>query len=220
MITDQKVILMSCGPITVRVQRDAAKYHGAIALSDGDGTHERPLHFVLLACHADMADDAPIEATERATKALAEAVLTRLQNDQSDVGDILESSNAAAADTGRYYSVAAGRFTQSHVRIAALGKVEATLVATNTQEVIVTPNVIRIGENAILNASFGIGFKKEAVRVKDLSIEDDQMLLVTIGAGGATIAASSRRHDAESFIDDLMSAVRVAPPIVAVMRLT
>jgi len=126
MITDQNVVLTSRGPITVRVQRDVPKYRGATALSDGDGTRERPLHFVLLACHADMADEAPADVIERNTSALAEKVLVLLRNQQSDVGDVLRTSNAAAAATDRYYSIVAGRVTQRNVIVGALGSVEGS----------------------------------------------------------------------------------------------
>ena len=210
-------MLTSRGPLTVRVQRDVPKYRGATAVSDGDGTHERPLLFVLLACHADMADDASIDTTERATRGLAETVLARLKYQQGTVGQVLQSTNADAVNTGRYYSIVAGRLTLSHVIIAALGAVDVTLVSTNVRKAIVTPNVVRVGEFTILDASFGIGFKKDAVNEREFDLSGDERMLLIIGENGVSIGSRPPCLDAEAFIEDVVNLAHVSLPIVALM---
>jgi hypothetical protein len=218
MITDQNVALTSRRPITVRVQRDAAKYRAATALSDGDGTRERPLHFVLLACHADMADEAPSDVIERNTSVLAEEVLVRLQNEQSDVRHVLQMSNAAAAATNRYYSIVAGRVTQRNVSVGAIGSVAGILAEGNVRTPIITPNVLRVGEHAILNGTFGIGFKEEAVTANQFNLDNDATLLLIIGDEAEAIGSTAEHRDAESFIERIVLAARTSPPIVAVVR--
>lgn len=216
MITDQNVT--SRGPITVRVQRDAPGYRAATALSDGDGTRERPLHFVLLACHADMADEAPVDVIERNTSAVAEEVLVHLRNEQSDAGDVLRMSNAAAAATDRYYSIVAGCVTQRNVSVAVLGSVAGIVARGNARTAIITPNVLRVGEHAILDGAFGIGFKEDAVTAKQFDLEDDASLLLIIGKELEAISSTAGHRDAEAFIDDVVLAASIVPPIVAVVR--
>lgn len=214
---NQDVVLPSRGRIIIRVQPDAPKYRGVIALSAGEGTRESPLHFVFLACHADMADDASIATTERSTMVLAEAVFARLMDQRSDVRDVLHASNSAAVDTDRYYSIVLGRVMQRDVTIAAVGEVHASLVSAPTHEPIVMPNVVRAGEYAILNAAFGIGFNDEAVNVRQFRLAEDAMLLLIIGGNGA-IGSTLTNDDAESFIEHVASAECVASPIVAIVR--
>lgn len=218
MITDQNFDLTSRGPITVRVQHDARFYRGVVALLDGDGTRERPLHFVFLGCHADMADEAPIATTERFTRALAEEVLVRLRNDQGDLGDVLQASNAAAAATDRYYSIAAGRVTQRNVIVSAVGRVTAMKEWADARTPVITPNVVRVGGNAILNGVFGIGFQEEAVSTKQFDLEDGARLLLIVGEEAAATGITTRYRDAEALIEDVVRAARVSPPIVAVVR--
>lgn len=217
MITDQNDVLALRGPLAVRVHQDARFYRGVVALLDGDGTRERPLHFVFLACHADMADEAPIATTQRLTSALAEEVVARLRNETSDVKDVLQASNAAAAATDRYYSIAAGRVTQRNVNIGALGRVDATVLKGNRRTPLITPNVVRIGEHAILDGVFGIGFRDEALQAKQLDLDADAKLLLTIGDEAGAIGMSGDQ-DAEGLIEDVFSAARVSLPIVAVVR--
>jgi hypothetical protein len=212
-------VLTSHGGITVRLHRDARFYRGAAAILDGDGTRERPLHFVFIACHADMADEAPIETTERLTEALAEEVLARLRNVQSDVRDVLRASNAAALATDRYYSIAAGRVTRPNVIISAVGKVVAMKEWADARKTpVITPNVIRVGEHAILNGVFGIGFQEEAVSTKQFDLEDGATLLLIVGEEVATMGSIVWHQDAESFIEDFVRTARISPPIVAVVR--
>lgn len=219
MITYEKPVLVSRGPITVRVQRDARFYRGVVALFDGDGTHDLPLHFVFLACHADMADEAPIATTERMTSALAEGVLAQLRDARRPVRDVLRTSNAAAEDTGRYYSITLGRMTDSNVAVAFLGKVEAILVRGNARTPIIAPNVVQIGDQAILDGSFGIGFKEEAVNATQLKIEDDTTLLLVIGEITALDARDIVGHQgAESLIEHVARDAETSPAIIAVVR--
>jgi hypothetical protein len=217
MTINQNVVLTSLGGITVRAHHDARFYRGAAALLEGDGTYERPLHFVFLACHADMADEAPIETTERLTKVLAEEVMARLRNDQSDVTDVLRASNAAAAATDRYYSIAAGRLTQRNVIVGAIGSVGAMVARGTARTSVVTPNVVRVGEHAILNAVFGIGFQEEAMSARQLNLEDDAVFLLIIGKEPA-IGIIARHEHAEGLIEDVVRAAGISPPIVAVVR--
>lgn len=218
MITHQNDVLALRGPLAARVHHDARFYRGVAALLDGDGTRERPLHFVFLACHADMADESPIETTQRLTSALAEEVLARLRNETSDIKDVLQASNAAAAATDRYYSIAAGRVTERNVNIGALGRVDATVIKGNARTPLITPNVVRIGEHAILDGVFGLGFREEAVQMKQLDLDADAKVLLIIGDEAAAIASTSGDQDAEALIEDVFSAARISPPIVAVVR--
>jgi len=218
MITNSNVVVTSRGPITVRIQHDARFYRGVAALLDGDATHDRPLHFVLLACHADMADEAEISTTQRLTISLAEEVLTRLRTQQGDITAVLQASNVAAVATDRYYSVAAGHVTSGNVIVGALGSVDAIVVKGSARQSIITPNVVRIGEHPILNGAFGLGFKEEAVQVKQLDLENEGMLLLVIGDDGAVTGSGSRHQNAEAFIEEVVSAARVSPPIVALVR--
>jgi hypothetical protein len=216
MITDQNVTLTSRGSLTVRVQHDAHFYRGVAALLDGDGTPERPLHFVFLACHSDMADEAPIATTERLTSMLAEEVLGRLRNEQIDVREVLQISNAAAVATDRYYSVVVGRVRRRNVIVGAVGSVDGMVAKGNARMPIITPNVLRVGEHAILNGAFGIGFKEEAVTANQFDLEDDATFCVIIGEVGA-IGSSGEHRDAEAFIEGVVLASRTSPPIVAVV---
>jgi hypothetical protein len=199
---------------------EAARFYrgAAAAVLEGDGTHEHPLHFVLLACHADMADEAPIPTTERLTSALAEEVPARLAKTQSDIRDILQASNAAAAATDRYYSIAVGRITQRNLIVGAIGRVDAIVVKGNARSPVITPNVVRIGEHAILDGVFGIGFREEAVSAKQFDLEDDATLLLIIGGEGAAADSDARHQDAEAFIECVVRAAPISPPIVAVTR--
>ena len=218
MITDENAVLISRGPITVRVQRDARSYRGVVALFDGDGTHDRPLHFVFLACHADMADDAPIATTERMTSTLAEGVLAQLRDTRRQVRDVLRTSNVAAEDTGRYYSIAVGRIMDRDVTVGGLGKVHAILVRGNARTPIIAPNVVQIGDQAILDGSFGIGFKEEAVNATQLKIEDDTTLLLVIGEVATIDARDIVGHQGvESLIEHVARDAETSPPIIAVV---
>jgi hypothetical protein len=192
------------------------KYRAVVALSDRESTRERPLHFVLLVCHADVADEAPIKVVERHTRTLAEAVLTRLQNQQSNVSDVLHSLNTTAVATGRYFSIAAGRLTQRDVSVVAVGEVVATTVSGDTWTPIITPNVVRVGGNRILDASFGIGFKEEAVQRKDLVLTDGMLLLIMVGGDPAPGESILQHHSAQTLLEDVVNAARVPVPIVAV----
>jgi hypothetical protein len=213
MIAEQNVVFTSHGPITVRMHHDA-RYRGVVALFDGDGTGENPLHFVFLACHADMADESPVATTERLTKELAEAVLTGLRNQQGDVANILRSSNASAVETGRYYSVMVGHLIHRQINLAALGEVGALRLSANVREVM-KPNVVRIGEHAILNASFGIGFMEEGIQVTEFDLAEDEMLLMTIGErGGDTVSYD----DVQALIENVVGTAQSSPPVVAVVR--
>jgi hypothetical protein len=218
MTMDQNVLLTSRGQITIRVDHDARFYRGVAALLDSDGTRERPLHFVFLACHADMADEAPIATTERLTKALAEEVLVRSRNQQNDVRGVLEASNAAAAATDRYYSIVAGRVTQSKVSFGAVGSVDAIVARGTARTTLITPNVVRVGEHAVFNGAFGVGFQVEAVSAKQFDIENGATLLLMVGKEGAPTGSTTRHQDAESLIEDVVRAARISPPIVAVVR--
>lgn len=217
MIRDQNDLLTLRGPLAVRVHQDARFYRGVAALLDGDGTRERSLRFVFLACHADMADEAPIATTQRLTSALAEEVLARLRNETSDVKDIRQASNAAAAATGRYYSIAVGRVIQRHVNIGSLGRVDATVLRGSARTPLITPNVVRIGEHEILDGVYGIGFREEAVQTKQLDLDTDATLLLTIG-DEAPATGMAGEQDAEALIEHVFNAARVSPPIVAVVR--
>jgi hypothetical protein len=219
MITDQNIAVVSRGPVTARIQHDARFYRGAAAVLEGDATRERPLHFVLLACHADMADESPITTTERMTNALAEEVLARLGTKDGDEGDVLQASNAAAVATDRYYSIVVGRVTQRRVSVGALGSVVGVIVNGKAAAAIITPNVVRIGDHAILDGVFGLGFRQEAVQVKEFDLEDEATLLLMIGEDTSTAPMTAAHHqDVEAIIESVLRAARISPPIVAVVR--
>jgi hypothetical protein len=218
MITNQNIVVTSRGPITVRVHHDLRFFRAAVALLEGDGTREHSLHFVLLACHADMADEAPIATTERLTSALAEEVLACLSKKQSDIRDVLKASNVAAAATDRYYSILAGRVTQRNVIIGALGSVHGVVVKGSARSPVITPNVVRIGEHAVLDGVFGIGFREEAVSAKQFDLDHDATLLLIIGEEAAAADSIARHREAEAFIENVVRAARIYPPIVAVVR--
>lgn len=209
-------MLASRGPIAVRVDRDAPFYRGAAALLQGDGTREWPLYFVLLACHADMADEGRVPGTERVVGVLAEEVLTRLRNEPNDLRTVLRISNAAAAATARYYSIAFGRVIQKSVHVVALGSIETAIMKGRTRTSIITPNVVRIGRRAILDGVFGVGFKEEAATVKRFDLEAGASTLLIIGEE-PTIGNIEPHHDAEAFIEQIASVARISPPIIAVI---
>lgn len=217
MITDQNVTRTSRGPLTVRAYHAARFYRGVAALLDGDGTRERPLHFVLLACHSDMADEAPITTTERITSTLAEEVLRRLTNEQCEVREVLQISNAAAAATDRYYSIVVGRVTARNVIVGAVGSVVGTVLRGTARTPIITPSVLRVGEHSILNGAFGVGFKEEAVSAKQFDLEDDARFFLIIGEEVGAIGSIAEHRDVATFIEDVVLAARIPPPVVAVL---
>lgn len=217
MIADEDVTLTSRGAITVRVQQDAPKYRAATAVADGDGTPERPLCFVLLACHADMADETPADAIERSTSALRNEVLNRLENGGDDIRQVLQAANGSAAATDRYYSIVIGRVAGQTVMLAAVGNVTATLVSAERATAVITSNTVRIGKHAILNGAFGIGFKEEALNAAELQLDGDSALLLIVGEEEAAIDETQRR-DARSLIEEVVRGARISPPIVAVVR--
>ena len=216
MTANQNFVHKSRGPITVRVCQEARFYRGVAALWDGDGTADSPLHFVLLACHADMADESPIAISERLTITLAEAVLTCLRKQPDNLRDVLRSSNACAVEMDSYYSIVVGRLVQRHVTLSALGKVEAVRVSGDIHESLVTPTAVRIRNRAILTAAFGIGFSEEALQIQEFDLREDEMLLTVVGGDGA---ASRRRHvGADALIDSVAGDSDVFPPVIAVVR--
>jgi len=90
-------------------------------------------------------------------------------------------------------------------------------VRGNERTPIITPNVVRIGEHAILDAAFGIGFKEETVNAKQFDLDPDATLLLIVGEEGGAAGSTARHQDAEAFIEDVVSAARSSPPIVAVV---
>lgn len=218
MITHQNDVLALRGPLAVRVRHDARFYRGVAALLDGDGTRERPLHFVFLACHGDMADEAPIAATQQLTDALAGEVLARLRSGTNAVNDVLQESNAAAAATDRYYSIVTGSLTGRNVNVAAVGSVNATLLRGSTRTPFITPNLVRVGEHAILDGVFGIGFREEAVQMKQLDLKADEKLLLIIGDDTAASGTTPGEQDVEASIEDVFTDARISSPIIGVVR--
>jgi hypothetical protein len=201
--------------MTVRVQRDVPTYRGVVVRWSGDGSTERPLHFVFLACHSDMADEAPRDLTEAATETLANTVLSTLQNSTRDVRSAIRFSNAAAAETGRYYSLSVGRVTPHDVTIATVGRVAA--IVAETGDAIATPNVVRVGQHEIISGAFGIGFEDAAVQVGDVERNGAKTLLITVGGVHAAMVGSPLR-DARALIESALGATSAGMPIVAVVR--
>jgi hypothetical protein len=218
MIADENDLVTSQGPLTVRVQHGTRYYSGVSALLDGDGTPKHPLHFVLMACHADAADEELIATSQQFTSALAERVLAGLRSEEIEIRDVLRAANVAAAATDRYYSIVAGRVVQRSVTIGTLGGVDANVLRGNSCMPVTTPNVVRIGEHVILDGVFGIGFKEEALHTTQLHLAADAALLVIIGHRTARICSTSRDRSAAALIEDVRAAAGISPPIIAVVH--
>lgn len=158
----------------------------------GDATDSNPARLVLLRRHADMADETPAAEALADAESSAEKVARILDSVEPlrtrfDLVSVVEKAQEVVKESGTYYSVLVGVITASRVAAAGIGNVNMQLWRSDRTEPLLNPTTVVVGRTCVLSSALGLGYDRDQVQTVDLSLSDDDRILVGVDADLAVL---------------------------------